>query len=396
MTHASMRLSRRSALLGLTGAVSFGRVSLAVAAAPTDRRLVVVLLRGALDGMSAVVPYGDPDLAALRKPLILPEPGQEKGLLELGGFYGMHPALAGAHGMYTAGELLVVHAVAGPYRSRSHFEAQDYLEFGSDHRLTSGWLNRVVAAIPAVKGGETALAVGSSVPILLRGPARVGTWLPQSFGRPDAALYAHIMALHGHDPVTGPAIASGLKERGFSEAVLAGAEQPPNKYAFPALAGAAGKLLAAPDGPRLAALEVGGWDTHTAQVGRLNGPLQQLDQGLVALKTGLGEAWKRTVVLVMTEFGRTVRVNGTGGTDHGTGTVAFAAGGAVAGGRVHADWPGLGNGKLFENRDLQPTADVRSLAKGVLAQHFGLDAAAVGKVFPDSATASVMTGLVRV
>jgi uncharacterized protein (DUF1501 family) len=388
------RLTRRAALLGLSAAFTLGRASLALAAAATDRRFVVVILRGALDGMAAVVPYGDKDLATWRAEIVPPAPGQPNGLLDLGGFYGLHPALSGLHGMYKANELAPVHAVAGAYRSRSHFEAQDYMEFGAEQRMTSGWLNRVAAALPA-GGSENALAVGASVPVLLRGPTQVGTWLPQGGGHPEPDLYARIAALNAHDAVTGAAIANGLKERGFSAGVLAGTDQSGNRNAFPALAAAAGRLLAAKDGPRLAALEIGGWDTHTAQPGRLGGPLKQLDDGLVALKAGLGDAWSKTVVLTMTEFGRTVRNNGTKGTDHGTGTVAFVLGGDVAGGRVRANWPGLAQDRLFENRDLQPTADLRAVAKGLLKQHLGLTDAVLAKVFPDSAQATPMHGLIR-
>jgi uncharacterized protein (DUF1501 family) len=393
---AHLPLTRRAALLGLTAAFTLGGTSLALAGAATDRRFVVVILRGALDGMAAVVPYGDRDLATWRADIVPPQPGQPNGLLDLGGFFGLHPALAGLHTMYQANELLPVHAVAGPYRSRSHFEAQDYMEFGSDHRMTSGWLNRVAGVLPArATGVDTAMAVGTALPLLLRGPAQVGSWMPKSFGQPEPDLYARIAALNSHDPVIGPAIADGLKDRGFTSATLAGAPETGGKNAFPALCEAAGKLLATADGPRLAALEIGGWDTHTAQPGRLDGPLRQLDAGLVRLKEGLGDAWGKTAVLVMTEFGRTVRSNGTRGTDHGTGTVAFVLGGAVAGGRVRADWPGLAQGKLFENRDLQPTADLRSVAKGILARHFGLDATALARVFPDSGAASAMSGLLR-
>jgi uncharacterized protein (DUF1501 family) len=391
MTH---QLTRRHALLGLSAAVSLGRASLALAAAPTDRRFVVVMLRGALDGLSAVTPYGDPALAGLRGEIVLPGPGQPDGLLDLGGFYGLHPALAGLHGLYQAGELLPVHAVAGSWRSRSHFEAQDFMEFGADHRMTSGWLNRAAGLItPAKPGAETALAVTPALPLLLRGPTQAATWLPHSFQQPEAELYARIAALHAADLVTGPAIRAGLSERGFTEAVLAGSEVPANKFAFPALAAAAGRLLADPGGPRLAALEIGGWDTHTTQLGRLNAPLKQLDAGMIALQAGLGAAWRQTVVLVITEFGRTVRTNGTRGTDHGTGTVAFLLGGAVAGGKVKANWPGLAD--LFENRDLQPTLELRALAKGVLAQHLGLDAAALAQVFPDSVAEAPVRGLLR-
>ncbi|MGI4799438.1 MAG: DUF1501 domain-containing protein [Janthinobacterium lividum] len=384
-------VSRRSALLGLGAAVSLGRVSLAMAAAPTDRRLVVVLLRGALDGLAAVTPYGDPAFAALRGEA---RPGGDGGLLDLGGFYGLHPALSGLHAMYGQGELLPVHAVAGPVRTRSHFEAQDLMESGAEQRMNSGWLNRAVQGMAPAGPNGLPLSVGVSLPLLLRGPATVGAFAPQSFQQPQPDLYARLVALHERDPVTGPAIREGLQERGFSGATL-GADRNPERYAFPALAAAAGRLLATADGPRIAAMELGGWDTHAAQGARLVGPLRQLDAGLVALKEALGAAWRQSAVLVITEFGRTVRLNGTGGTDHGTGAAAFVAGGAVAGGRVLADWPGLGAGRLFEARDLQPTLDVRALAKGLLAGHLGLSASVVARAFPGSDGVAGAQGLLR-
>jgi len=239
----------------------------------------VVILRGALDGMAAVVPYGDPGLATLRAELVPPGPGQANGLLDLGGFYGLHPSLANLHTMFTAGELVPVHAVVGPTRVRSHFEAQDCLESGADHRMTSGWLNRAVAALPKAAHGRPegdALAIGVSVPLLLRGPVTVGSWAPHGVMAPPADLYAQIAALHRADRITGPAIAEGLQERGFTAAVMASddpAEPVKDRYAFPALARAAGEMLHAPDGPRVAALEIGGWDTHQAQMSRLAGAL---------------------------------------------------------------------------------------------------------------------------
>lgn len=391
-------MNRRASLLGLGAAMGFGRSRIAFAAPATEQRLVVILLRGALDGLSAVQPYGDAALKDLRGELALPGPGQEGGLLDLGGFHGLHPALGGMAELYRGGQLAIVHAIAGPYRDRSHFAAQDYLESGADHRLQSGWLNRVAGLLPARPGAgaETALSVGATVALLLRGPAPVGAWLPQSFGHPEAGLYQALAALHAKDPVTGPAVSAGLKERGFTEAVLAGGANAPDKYSFPSLAGAAGKLLATADGPRIAALEIGGWDTHNAQLARLPGVLGQLDRGLVALKAGMGAAWGRTAVLVLTEFGRTAAINGTKGTDHGTGGVAFLAGGAVTGGRVIADWPGLGAGKLFENRDLAPTRDVRALVKGTLAGLYGFTPAQLEKVFPGSGGVAGMGGLLRV
>jgi uncharacterized protein (DUF1501 family) len=404
----SVPLSRRATLLGLTSLITLGQTSLAVAAAPTEQRFAVVILRGAMDGLSSVPPYGDPGLAALRPELLPPMPGQDQGLLDLGGMFGLHPAMARSHALYKANELLVVHAVAGNYRVRSHFEAQDYLESGADHRMTSGWLNRAVAAMPALTDPQPnaqarAIAIGSSVPLLLRGNQAVANWAPHGFDEPEHALYRQILNLNRPDPITGPAIAAGLRDRGFGDEIMGvAAKDSPNgpgngggRYAFAALATAAGQLLKAPDGPRVAALELGGWDTHTAQTNRMVQPLTQLDMGIDALRTALGDTWGRTVVMVMTEFGRTARMNGTRGTDHGTATVAFVAGGAVAGGRVVANWPGLGPGQLFEDRDLAPTTDLRSVAKGILATHLGLNQAALNIAFPGGEPAQPMRGLVR-
>jgi uncharacterized protein (DUF1501 family) len=403
MDTLSPGLSRRATLLGLTSVITIGRTSLALAAAPTDRRFVVVILRGAMDGLSAVVPYGDPGLAALRPELLPPMPGQDQGLLDLGGMFGLHPAMTRSHALYQANELLVVHAVAGNYRVRSHFEAQDFLESGADHRMTSGWLNRAVAAMPVSTRHQSeapAIVVGPSVPLLLRGTQSVANWAPHGFAEPEHGLYQQILSLNRADPITGPAIAAGLRDRGFGEQVLGGTEQDgarndAARFAFPALATAAGAMLRAEDGPRIAALELGGWDTHTAQTNRLAQALKQLDTGLDALRTALGDAWGLTVVLVMTEFGRTARMNGTLGTDHGTATAAFVAGGAVAGGRVVANWPGLGRGQLFEDRDLAPTTDIRSVAQGILAAHLGLDQVALKAVFPGGQPAQPLRGLVR-
>ena len=391
-------LRRRTALLGLTTALTLGPFSLALAQADTDSIFVVIILRGALDGMEAVVPHGDPNLATWRAGLI-PPPGGPSALLDLGGFFGLHGALKGVHDMYAAGECLPVHAVAGgAYRSRSHFEAQDYLECGAEQRLDSGWLNRAVACLPPRRSQtREAIALGTNIPLLLRGTTVVDNWSPDGSDRPTPDLYARIAALNESDRLTGPAIAEGLRSRAFSFNTLGDVRPVPGKQAdlFVTLAGAAGRLLAAPDGPRIAALEIGGWDTHVQQANRVVGPLTQLDDGLVALKQSLGEAWPRTVVLVMTEFGRTVRMNGTNGTDHGTAGVAFVLGGKVAGGRVGGTWPGLAESALFENRDLAPTTDLRSIAKGILTTHLGIPPARLERVFPGSASAGTMGGLLR-
>ena len=390
-------LTRRATLLGLGVSAAAPGSALALAAGGGERRLVVVIQRGAMDGMSAVVPYGDFGLRALRARLIPPPPGQPEGMGDLGGFFGLHPAMPRMLAMYRAGQLLPVHAVAGPWRVRSHFEAQDDLESGAPDRLDSGWLNRVAAELPAGGVAGQAMAVGVDMPLLLRGPARVGSWAPAGFGPVAPDLYARAAGLAAGDPVIGLALTEGLREQGFTDGALGagGRRRGRAAHGFVALAGAAGRLLAAPGGPRLAAISVDGWDTHVGQVPRLHVMLGELDRGLAALRATLGPAWRQTVVLTMTEFGRTARENGTGGTDHGTAGVAFLAGGAVAGGRVLATWPGLRPGQLFQNRDLAPTQDLRALAKGVLAGHLGLPEAALGRVFPGSAGVKGVGGVVR-
>jgi len=390
--HPSMRITRRATLLGLGGAIALGRAALAVAPAPGDQRFVVILLRGAMDGMSAVAPYGDPNFAAIRGPLAL----DTTQLQDLGGFYGLHPSFPNLHAMFKASEAGFVHASAGGYRTRSHFEAQDYMEAGIDQRLDNGWLNRAVSAMPARGEQPIALSIGLSPPLILRGPAQVQAWAPDKFGMPDPDLLARIAALTARDPAIGPAFASILSQRNQGEGMpdMANTQGKDNDFAY--LASAAGKLLAEPNGPRVAALEIGGWDTHQGQVKRLEKNFSLLDDGFGVLKTALGPAWRNTVIIAITEFGRTAHINGTSGTDHGTGSVTFLAGGAVVGGKVGGTWPGLSGSQLFENRDLSPTTDVRSIAKGVLMEHLGIASAHFAQIFPSSANASPMRGLVRV
>jgi len=391
------RLGRRGFLLGLSTFAVAGRTSLALAALPAagDRRLVVVLLRGAMDGLHAVVPYGDAAYAELRQEIALPEPGEEGGVLDCGGFFGLNPALTRLHEGYAEGIVLPIHAVAGGLRSRSHFDAQDYLERGSEQRLSSGWLNRAISAMEPDEGESlTGLSVGLDLPLLLRGRQRIGMWAPPQPVRPAPDLYARMHSLLHEDPVLGPAVEDGLRERGYADGMLPSAERN-GPRGFVALASAAGRLLAADDGPRVAAIELGGWDTHAAQAARMTPVLAQLDAGLGELRAQLGAAWAHTAVLCVTEFGRTARVNGNSGTDHGTGGVAFLLGGPVQGGRILADWPGLGQDRLFENRDLQPTRDLRAVAKGLLRDHMRLPDAAVAAAFPDSEGVTPQGGLIR-
>ncbi len=306
-------------------------------------------------------------------------------------------------GCTAAGQALLVHAVAGPYRTRSHFEAQDLLSLGVEQPgITSGWLNRVLAELPQQPGGTLAgLATGIGTPVLLQGPLQVGSYAPVHFASPAPALYARIAALNAGDPLLGPAIRYGLQAMRFDASVMsddapvAPGDAPKGKNGFASMAAAVGTLLAAEGGPRIAAFQLEGWDTHANQMNGLKTPLQGLDTGLGALQTALGPAWRNTMVLVITEFGRTAAMNGTNGTDHGTATIAFVLGGNVAGGKVRATWPGLAGSQLFENRDLAPTLDVRAVAKGALAEHLGLNGAALARVFPGSQDAGPLRGLSR-
>lgn len=392
-----MQPSRRGFLLGSAATISFGGSSLQVRAAETDSRFVLIFLRGAMDGLDVVVPYGDANLRPWRPNLVLPEPGRPNGLADLGGFWGLHPALKTMHALYEANDLLPIQAVAGPNRSRSHFEAQDMMEIGAEQRMTSGWLNRIAGLLPASPNCDVAFNMGTMVPLILHGPTPTTTWDPFHFRpRVSTRFYDNIVAMHANDARTGAELADGLRERRYIDRVLAGTSYDGISGGFPRLARAAAKLLAAPDGPRMAELDLDGWDSHAGQQPLLADSLHRLDEGIAILRTGLADVWSKTAILVLTEFGRTVRVNGTAGTDHGTGTAAFLMGGAVAGGRVLVDWPGLAAGQLFENRDLQPTLDMRAVAKGLLGPHFGISGAGLATVFPDSDNVAPKSGLLKV
>jgi uncharacterized protein (DUF1501 family) len=378
---------------------------LALAAAGSENRLVFVILRGGLDGLHAVPPVGDAGYAAARGSLAVPPPGEAEGALALDGTFALHPALAPIAPWWRSGELAIAHAAATPYRERSHFDAQDILESGATkpHVLASGWLNRAVAeAIPRL--GQPSMAFGQTVPLVLRGPARVETWQPGDGAAPDDDLVARLRPLYASDPVLGPAFDQGLAGAAMSASVLGDAAEGRmggvrglgGGQAIRRMADAAGKLMGAADGPRIAVIDVDGWDTHAGQAARLKGQLGALAGGLVALREGLGEAWSRTLVVAATEFGRTVAANGTGGTDHGTASAVFLMGGAVKGGRMLGDWPGLAPRALLDGRDLAPANDLRAILKGVLRDHLGADRRHLDEaVFPESARVAPMEGLVR-
>lgn len=410
------------------GATSLVSARLAFAAAPTDARFVFVLLRGALDGLSAVPPVGDADYASLRGPIAIPRSG-EGAALPLTADFGLHPELSFLHRSYEAKELAIVHAVASPYRERSHFDAQNVLESGDNrpYGSTTGWINRALGALPATtapdgKSREAGVALGANVPLAMRGPAEVASWSPTKIAALDESTLARITDLYARDPLLAQRLADALESDAIAmEAQKAAEAEAQSEIEAPAMAPnlveedakrkrnydaryaatarAAAGFLKRDDGPRVAMFDTSGWDTHANQggaSGQLALRLRGLDAALETLRDSLGPVWRKTVVLVATEFGRTAANNGTRGTDHGTGAAAFLLGGAVEGGRVIADWPGLARAELLENRDLKPTRDLRSVMKGVLRDHLGVSSAALeSRVFPDSASARPQAGLIR-
>jgi uncharacterized protein (DUF1501 family) len=398
-------LSRR-ALLGVAGA-SFAAATIprwASAAGARDPRLVVVILRGALDGLSAVAPIGDPDYAALHGQLALQWAG-DHAALRLGDFFGLNPAMTHFARLYDAKQALVVHAAATAYRERSHFDGQDVLESGmpAPGHTESGWLNRAVAALPKGERVQAprALAVGATAPLVMRGPAPILGWAPSGLTPPTDDLVARLTNLYDHvDPALAAALKAGLDaDRMATKQGMAGLKPGGDPaLAMRKAAEGAARLMAADDGPRIGALAIDGWDTHANEggaTGRLAQWLVGLDGAFAAFESELGPRWKDTVVVAITEFGRTARINGTVGTDHGTATVAFLAGGALAGGRVIADWPGLKVADLYQDRDLKPTTDLRAVLKGVLADHLGLSAQTLADaVFPDTLGVKPMGGLI--
>jgi uncharacterized protein (DUF1501 family) len=396
-------MTTRREALQLLGAIAAagGLPRLAFAApSPGERRLVFVFLRGGMDALSAVPAYGDPHYAARRGILAVGAPGTPGGALDLDGRFGLNPYLAEMHKLYAARELAVVHAIASPYRERSHFDGQNLVENGTAKPFgrETGWLNAALEVrrnpVSPAATGPAAFALGQSIPLVLRGPAQVGSWSPSRMPVPDAALLERLGELYRGDKLLAQSFSTAIEAQKMMEGRdgMGGGQQP-----VVALAKAAGEILGKRDGPRVASIDFGGWDTHIGQLGEY-GPLTRnlrlLDRMVATLKESLGAAWRQTAVVMVSEFGRTVAPNGSNGTDHGTGGAAFVAGGAVRGGRVIADWPGLGEGALHEGRDLRPTLDQRALFKAALAAQLGVDREALdSRVFPGSASVRPLEGL---
>jgi uncharacterized protein (DUF1501 family) len=399
----SLPLTRRNGLRALAGAAALAceipaRLALAAPSNTKDnsqQRLVVIMLRGALDGLAAVPATGDPawaDLrghaeAAARNQALASVTATATGIavtqatqMPLDTTFSLHPALATLHQWYLQKDLLVVHAVASPYRERSHFDAQQLLESGGDRPFvqTTGWLGRALQST-----GQPALALTAAMPLALRGADSASTWTPAGRASNHQDLMTRVAQMYSDDVQLANALSQAMGQNDMGMGMGMGANDGPGLIG---LARQAGKFLSDPKGPRVAWLEAGGWDTHTQQAGRLGRLLPSLDEALSALRNTLGLNWASTTVLVMTEFGRSAALNGSGGTDHGTGGVAFLAGGEVAGGRVVADWPGLARGQLFDGRDLKPTLDIRRLIGPVLQRQFSFGASGMERILPGAPT----------
>ena len=375
-----MRMLNRRSFIGTAAAagalVSTALPKMAFARAATQRRFVFIIQRGAADGLSILAPTGDPVFAGIRGDFAQDSAGGAK----LGSFFTLHPALAETAKLYTAKQVLFVHAVASPYRDRSHFDGQNVLETGGSaaYRVKDGWMNRLLGLLPAEDA--RALALSSTVPMALRGAHEVSSYASSALPSPSDDLLARVTALYEGDPQL-----HGLWNAAMDTRMKAGDSMQAGGGQRGAATGALAAKMLLGDGARIAMIETTGWDTHSGQRGRLNAQLRDLDQLISALRTGLGAEWANTLVVVATEFGRTARPNGTGGTDHGQASAAMLLGGAVAGGKVIADWPGLSNGALYEGRDLKPTTDLDALIGGALAQHYAVEPARVmTALFPDS------------
>jgi uncharacterized protein (DUF1501 family) len=381
----------------LTSRLAFARMGTA------KSRFVFIVMRGALDGLAAAPPYGDSDYAGLRRELALKAPGTPGGALPLNGFFGLHPSLTFLHDLYTARELVVFHAIASSYRERSHFDGQDVLENGSSqaHAMQTGWLNRALASLQSGHGQskELGVALGQNIPLIMRGPASVTSWSPSKLAALDEDTLERITDLYAGDPLLAGRLADAIAADAIADSAGGVMQAAAKPMRYTEVVRAAAGFLRRDDGPQVAVFDTTGWDTHANEgsaEGQLADRLAALDAGLRTLKEELGPMWADTAVLLATEFGRTAATNGTRGTDHGTATAAFLLGGAVQGGRVLADWPGLSSHSLYQGRDLKPTTDLRSVLKGALSEHLLVSSSALeNSVFPNSADARPIKGLFR-
>jgi uncharacterized protein (DUF1501 family) len=339
-----------------------------------------------MDGLSALQRPDDADYLSLRSELAADDP------LPVSDGFALHPSLKSLHEMAHSGQAVFLPAVAGPYRERSHFQAQDLLESGTvDRVLSEGWLNRALQVAP---GRLDAVAIGVGAPLILRGAAQTASWSPPVLGAADDDTLTRLAELYADDRSLGRTLALAHEGAMMETAGMAGEGGRQRPYDL--LAQACGRIMADPQGPDIAVVSLEGWDTHARQRTLLDQRFAQLDSAILILKNALAGVWSRTVVMAISEFGRTARANGAGGTDHGTAGLAMLLGGGLAAAPVVGDWPGLRPSQLFEDRDVQPTIDARSVCKGLLRDHFGFDRADLDRrVFPDSGDVPPLSGLLR-
>lgn len=399
-------VDRRSVLAGLgagLGTYAAGGVRLSLAAGPGDKRFVLVLLRGGMDGLALVPPYGDDDYVSQRGALAIPGSGKDDGVIDLDGFHGLHPAASALLPFWQRQEMLVVPAAATPYRGRSHLDAQRVLENGSatPDGAEGGWLNRALGLLG--DGTAPAVAVSKTMPLVLAGLNETSIWPSQNLPQPITGYFEKVALLYSGDLIFAPLLAEGLRQKETRLSRLPeddslsgrGAWRPQDlEY----IATMAAENLRAEQGSRIAVLETGGWDTHQDQ-GSVNGVLARrlsgLSGALSAMAVAMGPAWSDTVVAVVGEFGRSVTPNATRGTDNGVGGAMLLLGGAVAGGRFVGGWPGLSTSDLVDGAALKPVTDTRSVFASILVDHFGMALAGVQKmVFPGIAGGGIQ-GLIR-
>jgi uncharacterized protein (DUF1501 family) len=397
-------------MAGTAGLVPIGRS--AFAAVPSDaaaagaasrKKLVVVFLRGAVDGLSVVAPYSETDYARYRPTIALPAPGQIDGLLDLDGHFGLHPALAPLMPLWSSNRLAFVHASGSPDPTRSHFDAQDYMESGTPgmKRTSDGWMNRLLGELPGKPSATRGLAVGAVLPRIYAGPIPVASMAEgQGATRPTILDQPRIAdafgKLYDGNDATSRTFRESLDARrevlasldpsALEKEQMAANNGAPLPNGFPDDAARLARLMRNDPNVQLAFVALGGWDTHAGQGtarGQLANRLRPLGEGLAVLADRLGPVFDDTVIIVMSEFGRTARENGNRGTDHGHGNAMWVMGGPVAGGKVHGRWPGIDESSLNENRDLVITTDFRTVVGQIAERHLALPDAQLDHLFPD-------------
>ena len=356
------------------GALASFAPRMALARTGGDKRLLVLVLRGAVDGLSLAAPVSDPAFRNLRASWL----EEYADAPRLDGMFRLHPALGELSSIYASGDALVAHAVATDYRERSHFDAQNLLEGGGlrPFERRDGFLNRLVGL--ANRGEMAAVALSPAMPLALRGDNPATTYAPSTLPEASQGLLDRLPALYGDDPQLAAMWQEARELEGLADTSDLGSIRQARDAGL-----LAARMLRGKDGARVAMLDVNGWDTHASQPRMLQRGFQRLDALIGAFRKDIGPVWKDTLVLAVTEFGRTAAINGTDGTDHGTASAAIMMGGGVRGGRVIADWPGLAASQLYEGRDLRPTLSLEALLAGALSEHFALDAQlAMRTLFP--------------